>query len=230
MSRLEVEGLKKSFGATELFHDVNFRIAKGERAGLVGANGAGKTTLLRCLLGEEECDAGRIRFDIPATVGYAKQQATLGTGTLYEEFRAAFADIERLEERKRTLEKTIADGADEAAMAEYSRVVERFELVDVDDADPSPAWTDRAPWPVPFCPVLLPDAVEPEAPFVPVPPPVPNWVPCVEPASALRPPLVPIAPAAPSEPEPGVEPAWPEPPMLEPEPCSPALPPSAPDS
>ena len=47
MRELFVEGLSKSFGTLELFGNVSFRVAKGERAGLVGANGAGKTTLMR---------------------------------------------------------------------------------------------------------------------------------------------------------------------------------------
>ena len=56
MSLLEVQGLKKAFGINELFHDVNFRVDKGERVGFVGANGAGKTTLMRSLLGQIEYD------------------------------------------------------------------------------------------------------------------------------------------------------------------------------
>ena len=51
MRELFVDGLSKSFGTLELFGNVSFRVAKGERAGLVGANGAGKTTLMRCIRG-----------------------------------------------------------------------------------------------------------------------------------------------------------------------------------
>ncbi|MCR5559097.1 MAG: ATP-binding cassette domain-containing protein [Schwartzia sp.] len=127
MSLLEVQGLKKAFGINELFHDVNFRVDKGERVGFVGANGAGKTTLMRSLLGQIEYDGGSVHTDTAAAVGYVEQQASLGTGTLYEEFRTAFSDIEALAEKKRRLEETIAHGADEETMVEYSRVVERFE-------------------------------------------------------------------------------------------------------
>lgn len=127
MSLLEVHGLKKAFGIVELFHDVDFRVEKGDRVGFVGANGAGKTTLMRCLLGQMEYDGGNVRIDSAASVGYVEQQASLGTGTLYEEFRGAFSDIEALADKKRRLEEAIAKGADDETMAEYSRVVERFE-------------------------------------------------------------------------------------------------------
>ena len=82
---LRVTGLKKSFGIDELFHDVSFEVARGDKVGFVGANGAGKTTLMRCLLGQEENDGGTIQLDEAATIGYVEQQADFGTGTLYEE-------------------------------------------------------------------------------------------------------------------------------------------------
>ena len=102
MRELLVSGLSKSFGTTELFHDVSFRVARGERAGLVGANGAGKTTLMRCLLGEEEPDGGTVRLEASETIGYVEQQASLGTGTLHEEFLGAFSDVLRLGEKENT--------------------------------------------------------------------------------------------------------------------------------
>ena len=123
---MKVIGLAKSFGASEIFHDVSFEVRRGERAGLVGANGAGKTTLLRCLLGAEEADAGAVQLDDGAVVGYVEQQAAFGEGTLYEEFRRAFADVIELAERKRTLEGEIAS-ADEEKIALYGRVVDAFE-------------------------------------------------------------------------------------------------------
>lgn len=127
MSRLQVQGLKKSFGILDLFDNVNFTVNQGERVGFVGANGAGKTTLIRCLLGQEETDGGSISFDTPATVGYVEQQAELTGKTLYDEFMTAFDDITALEAKKRELEKAIEQGADEETLEAYGKIVNRFE-------------------------------------------------------------------------------------------------------
>lgn len=136
MRELFVDDLSKSFGTLELFGNVSFRVAKGERAGLVGANGAGKTTLMRCILGEEEADGGTIRIDAADSVGYVEQQAALGMGTLHDEFRDAFSDIFRLGEKKKALEKEIGrGGADEELLEEYGRVVERFEHLEGYDVE-----------------------------------------------------------------------------------------------
>ena len=129
MSMLKVQGLKKSFGIDELFNDVNFEISRGDKVGFVGPNGAGKTTLMRCLMGLEETDGGTVSFDTNATIGYVEQQADFGTGTLYEEFKRAFEDIIELGQRKKELEKAIAQQHDEETLAAYGRVVERFELL-----------------------------------------------------------------------------------------------------
>ncbi len=131
MRELVVNGLSKSFGTLDLFRDVNFRVAKGECAGLVGANGAGKTTLMRCLLGEEEQDGGSIRIEESETIGYVEQQASLGQGTLHEEFLGVFSDILRLGEKKKEMEKEIGCGdADREALAAYGRIADRFEQME----------------------------------------------------------------------------------------------------
>jgi len=69
---LTVEGLSKSFEKT-LFKDLNLQIEAGERIAIIGPNGAGKTTLLRCLLGEVEADAGKIKWAEQAAFGYVAQ-------------------------------------------------------------------------------------------------------------------------------------------------------------
>ena len=127
MSTLKVNGLAKSFGIENLFHDVSFEVTRGDNVGFVGANGAGKTTLMRCLMGLQEYDAGTIQFDSADTIGYVEQQAQFCDGTLYEEFRHAFDDIIELGERKKALEKAIGQEPDEASMEAYGKVVERFE-------------------------------------------------------------------------------------------------------
>ena len=60
---LEIEHLRKAFGALVATDDVTLAIRKGETHALIGPNGAGKTTLVGQLTGELRPDAGRIVFD-----------------------------------------------------------------------------------------------------------------------------------------------------------------------
>ena len=128
MGTIKVAGLSKAYGIDELFNDVSFEIKRGDRVGFVGANGAGKSTLMRCVLGMEEYDKGAISRDSADTIGYVEQQADLEiSGTLYDELKSAFSDVTALEAAKETLEAELAGDHDEEKLAQYGRIVERFE-------------------------------------------------------------------------------------------------------
>jgi ABC-type Fe3+/spermidine/putrescine transport system ATPase subunit len=57
---IEIEGLAKLHGATTVFSDVSFTLAKGDRLAVLGASGGGKTTLVRLLAGLDMPSRGRI--------------------------------------------------------------------------------------------------------------------------------------------------------------------------
>ncbi|MEE2945715.1 MAG: ATP-binding cassette domain-containing protein [Pseudomonadota bacterium] len=59
---VSADGLTKSFGNTQIFSDVNFRLVRGEAVALVGGNGTGKSTLLRCILGLIPIDYGKVEL------------------------------------------------------------------------------------------------------------------------------------------------------------------------
>ncbi len=60
MSFLEVKGIVKSFGKTEVLKGIDFSMDKGEVLAIIGSSGSGKTTLLRCLNFLETPDEGSI--------------------------------------------------------------------------------------------------------------------------------------------------------------------------
>ena len=47
MTLLEYKNVSKSFGKTEILHDVNLKIPSGKIIGLLGKNGMGKTTIIK---------------------------------------------------------------------------------------------------------------------------------------------------------------------------------------
>ena len=57
---VEVEGLKKRYGALEAVRGISFTVAEGEVFALLGPNGAGKTTTVEILEGFRRRDGGRI--------------------------------------------------------------------------------------------------------------------------------------------------------------------------
>ena len=60
MTILEVSGLGKSFGTTEVLKGIDFTLEKGQALAIIGPSGSGKTTLLRCLTYLETPDVGTI--------------------------------------------------------------------------------------------------------------------------------------------------------------------------
>jgi ATP-binding cassette subfamily F protein 3 len=55
---MELKHVRKSYGATRVFGDVNLHIERGDRIALIGPNGVGKSTMMRMLSGVEAPDAG----------------------------------------------------------------------------------------------------------------------------------------------------------------------------
>ena len=63
MSQLQVNGLKKRYGARVVVKDVSLEVSSGEVVGLLGPNGAGKTTCFYMIVGLVAVDAGGIHLD-----------------------------------------------------------------------------------------------------------------------------------------------------------------------
>nr|WP_294523516.1 sn-glycerol-3-phosphate ABC transporter ATP-binding protein UgpC [uncultured Rhodopila sp.] len=60
MATLDIKGLRKSFGATEVLRQIDLSLIDGEMLVIVGASGCGKSTLLRLVAGLEQPTTGRI--------------------------------------------------------------------------------------------------------------------------------------------------------------------------
>ena len=56
MSQISLQNLKKSFGKTQVIHDLSIDVKDGELIVIVGPSGCGKSTLLRMVAGLEDAN------------------------------------------------------------------------------------------------------------------------------------------------------------------------------
>jgi ABC-2 type transport system ATP-binding protein len=59
---LELDGLRRSYGAVTALDGLTFGVPAGQVFGFLGPNGAGKTTTMRAIFGVASLDAGEIRW------------------------------------------------------------------------------------------------------------------------------------------------------------------------
>ena len=70
---IETRGLVFRYGDSPIVANLDLRIMRGDRIGLIGPNGSGKTTLLKLLTGELQPSAGRVRHGTNLQIAYFDQ-------------------------------------------------------------------------------------------------------------------------------------------------------------
>jgi ATPase subunit of ABC transporter with duplicated ATPase domains len=130
---LEATGVTIDLGHRVLLRDASFRVASGEKVGLVGPNGAGKTTLLRVLAGDLKPANGTVLM--PSHFGWLRQDVQarpdeahevsldhlLGgreTAGLADELEATRLHIEQSDGRRR-----------DRAVQRFAHLEERFRIM-----------------------------------------------------------------------------------------------------
>ena len=122
-------GLELRVSSRLLLGDATFRIAPGDRVGLVGRNGAGKTTLTRVLSGESQPAAGAVTRS--GSVGYLPQDPRTGDLEVLARDRILSArGLDTVVRRMRATEGEMASAdaeTHEKAMRRYPRLEAEFQ-------------------------------------------------------------------------------------------------------
>ena len=85
MNAIELIGLRKSFGLTEIIRGTQLEVREGERLALIGPNGAGKSTLFALISGQLAPSAGTIRLNGRDVTGMAPHRlARMGLGRSFQ--------------------------------------------------------------------------------------------------------------------------------------------------
>jgi ATP-binding cassette subfamily F protein uup len=71
---VDLEGVSVSYGEKHVLTDVTWRIAPGERTGILGVNGAGKSTLLGLVSGHVDPTSGRVKRGKTVKIATLTQQ------------------------------------------------------------------------------------------------------------------------------------------------------------
>ena len=102
---VEVNNITMRFAHQLLFENINLKLDKGKRYGLIGANGAGKTTFLKILSREIEPTSGNISVENGLRVGVLSQNQYA-----YENFtlKEIVDYLDRHKDIKQSMQKNIS--------------------------------------------------------------------------------------------------------------------------
>ena len=120
---IEFRNIGVRFGTQEVLENVNFRVNKGERVGIVGPNGSGKSTLFRLILKEAFSDTGDVLIEESPRIGHIRQhlKADSDDETLLEYALRGIPGLAEMEHEIHALEHTLSETPVEADRARLLR-------------------------------------------------------------------------------------------------------------
>ena len=134
---IELNGVCKTFGETEVLKDIDLTIEKGEVLVIIGPSGSGKSTLLRCVNGLEMISGGTLRVEdiiLPDEAGRIRD-VRLEVGMVFQQFNlfphmTALANVMFGAVKARGMEK-------EEAMSLAMTLLDRVELTSFAESYPN---------------------------------------------------------------------------------------------
>jgi ATP-binding cassette ChvD family protein len=130
-----LRNVRKAHGDKVVLDNVTLSFLQGAKIGVVGPNGTGKSTLLKIMAGLEHPSNGDALLDPGATVGILLQEPPLTEGTtVLENVEEAVADVKRMLDRFNVISVELADPD-----ADYDKLL--AEMGDLQtDLDHANAW------------------------------------------------------------------------------------------
>ena len=130
MTLLSFANVGLSFGATELFQNVAFTAAEGERWGIIGRNGAGKSSIFKLITGELKPTVGSVARKPGLRHALLDQhRAFEGATTVWEAGAAAWREVIALEQRLAEMAMEMAELGDKVTddfLERFGHEQERF--------------------------------------------------------------------------------------------------------
>jgi putative lysine transport system ATP-binding protein len=128
---LQINHLRKTFGANEVLKDINFSVSKGEVVCIIGASGSGKSTLLRCINLLEYPTSGDILYHgqniLEQSISNAVYRAKMGM--VFQQFNlfnnltvldnCIVGQLKVLKRNKETARKTALEYLDLVGMSQF---------------------------------------------------------------------------------------------------------------
>ncbi|MBA7498359.1 putative ABC transporter ATP-binding protein YheS [subsurface metagenome] len=130
---ISLENISIGFQEKVLFDNLNWRIPRGSRIGLVGNNGTGKTTLFRTIVGFVHPDKGNITLPRNRRIGYLPQDLIeLKSNIDLISYLKEKSGIAKLEHSLKTCEEHLTSLSAEsnkyqAALKKYEKITNLFE-------------------------------------------------------------------------------------------------------
>ena len=124
---VQVKGAYKSFGAQDIFNDLNVLIKRHEKVAIIGANGVGKTTLFRVLSGQESLDKGNVFWRSNIRTGFLEQITISDDNLSVKDFLyEVFEDVFKLQEKLHELEEKMKTDHSDSVLSSYDRIQNQF--------------------------------------------------------------------------------------------------------
>ncbi|MCH1627447.1 ABC-F family ATP-binding cassette domain-containing protein [Ferdinandcohnia quinoae] len=132
MILLQVNQLKKYFGADLILSNIKLEVQSKDRIALVGRNGAGKSTLLKMISGQLSYDSGEIIKPKSVTIDYLAQDTGLESNlSIWEEMLTVFAPLRKLEANLRELEIKMGDPSAFHNPTDYEKLLAEYDHLQV---------------------------------------------------------------------------------------------------